>query len=233
MTVSRARKMATRPPGHSQPEASPPATPAIAASGWPGQADLKRQLWWQMGVAALLILAALAALLLLDYLNMADEEMPAAPRFTQPVPVRKPPPPEKAAAPPAETPPLVPLVAEPQASGAALEKGLPSVELSSSPSGQANLAAAAGEESAPAVEPLAVPAARLLSGYVVQSGVLPDVRQAEALQARFVAEGIPASMELRLQLGPFRTRAEAEAARRKIKGLGIDGLITVGKVSRP
>ncbi len=187
-----------------------------------------------MGVAALLILAALAALLLLDYLNMADEEMPVAPRFTQPVPVRKPPLTEKAAAPPAETPPLVPLVAEPQASGAALEKGLPSVELSSSsPSSQATLAAAAGEESAPAVEPLAVPAARLLSGYVVQSGVLPDVRQAEALQARFVAEGIPASMELRLQLGPFRTRAEAEAARRKIKGLGIDGLITVGKVSRP
>jgi cell division protein FtsN len=47
-------------------------------------------------------------------------------------------------------------------------------------------------------------------GYVVQSGVVPDVRQAEAMQAKFAAEGIPVSIEVRLQLGPFRTRAEAE-----------------------
>jgi len=74
---------------------------------------------------------------------------------------------------------------------------------------------------------------RLLAGLVVQSGIVPDVRQAEAIQAKFAAEGIPASIEVRLQLGPFRTRAEAEVARQKIKGVGIDGLITVGKVSKP
>ncbi|KFB69146.1 MAG: cell division protein FtsN [Candidatus Accumulibacter vicinus] len=224
--------MAKRPANNLSPASPALAAPAAVTPGWlGGQADLKRQLWRQMAVAALLIVAALVMLIVLDYLSSQEEEMAAGPQFTQPVPVRKPPPSVDTRPSPAEKPPLEPLAAGPQASGAALEKWLP-VEPSSPEISPGN-AAAAAKAGAPPVEPLATPMPRLLAGIVVQSGIVPDVRQAEAMQARFVAEGIPASIEVRLQLGPFRTRAEAEVARQKIKGLGIDGLITVGKVSRP
>lgn len=224
--------MAKRPADHLSPASSALAAPAAVPPGWlGGQADLKRQLWRQMAVAAFLIVAALVTLIVLDYLSSQEEEMAAGPQFTQPVPVRKPSPSVETTPSPSELPPLEPRAAGPQAGGAALEKWLP-VEPSppASPPGDA---AAAATASAPPVEPLATPMPRLLAGLVVQSGVVPDVRQAEAMQAKFAAEGIPASIEVRLQLGPFRTRAEAEVARQKIKGVGIDGLITVGKVSKP
>ncbi len=208
------------------------AAPAVVTPVWLGQADLKRQLWRQMAVAALLIVAALVTLIVLDYPSSQEEEMAVGPQFTQPVPVRRPSPPVEATPSPAETPPFEPLAAGPQASGAALERWLPPAEPSSPASPPGDVAAAA-KAGAPPVEPFATPMPRLLAGLVVQSGIVPDVRQAEAMQAKFAAEGIPASIEVRLQLGPFKTRAEAEVARQKIKGLGVDGLITVGKVSRP
>lgn len=223
--------MAKRPANNLPPASPALAAPAAVPPGWLGQADLKRQLWRQMAVAALLIIAALVTLIVLDYLSSQEEEMAAGPQFTQPVPVRKPSPAVEATPSPAEPPPLEPRAAGPQAGGAALEKWLPAEP--SSPASPPGNAAAAAKAGAPPAEPLATPMPRLLAGIVVQSGIVPDVRQAEAMHAKFVAEGIPASIEVRLQLGPFRTRAEAEVARQKIKGLGIDGLITVGKVSKP
>jgi cell division protein FtsN len=47
------------------------------------------------------------------------------------------------------------------------------------------------------------------------------------------ADGIPASIETRLQLGPFKTRAEADAARRKMLALGIDTLLVMRKGGKP
>lgn len=82
-------------------------------------------------------------------------------------------------------------------------------------------------ESPPAV------AVRLVSGYIVQSGLFSDLALAEEWQARLAREGIPSTLEARLQIGPFKNRAEAEAARRKAKKLGIDAPATVRKVGKP
>jgi DedD protein len=83
------------------------------------------------------------------------------------------------------------------------------------------------------VEPPPAVAVRLVSGYIVQSGLFSDLALAEEWQARLAQEGIPATLEARLQIGPFKNRAEAEAARRKLKKLGIDTPSTVRKVGKP
>ncbi len=62
---------------------------------------------------------------------------------------------------------------------------------------------------------------RLFSGYALQAGVFADPRRAEELHARLVLEGIPSTIEARVQVGPFKSREEAEAARVKMKALGI------------
>lgn len=70
---------------------------------------------------------------------------------------------------------------------------------------------------------------KLLSGFAVQAGVFSDPRRAEELQARLMQEGIPATIEARVEVGPFKTRAEAEAARTKMKALGIDTVLLLPK----
>jgi cell division protein FtsN len=65
---------------------------------------------------------------------------------------------------------------------------------------------------------------RLLSGYTLQAGVFADPRRAEDVQAKLVREGIPASLETRVLVGPFKNRKEAESARVKMKALGIEAL---------
>lgn len=64
--------------------------------------------------------------------------------------------------------------------------------------------------------------------FEVQLGVFSDPENAKQLQAKLAAAGIPAHLETRLQVGPFQNRAEADAARDKIKALGINSVI-VGK----
>lgn len=70
---------------------------------------------------------------------------------------------------------------------------------------------------------------KLLSGFAVQAGVFSDPRRAEELQARLLQEGIPSSIEARVEVGPFKTRAEAQAAREKMKALGIDTVLLLPK----
>lgn len=82
----------------------------------------------------------------------------------------------------------------------------------------------------PTVPPPAPP--RLFSGYAVQAGVFADAQHAEELRARLTLNGIPSTMEARVQVGPFKTREEAEAARQKLKAMGIDGLLLPPKGSK-
>ena len=42
-------------------------------------------------------------------------------------------------------------------------------------------------------------------------------------------EGIPATIEARVQVGPFKTQAEADAARARMKELGIDSVMLMPK----
>lgn len=66
---------------------------------------------------------------------------------------------------------------------------------------------------------------RLFSGFAVQAGVFADAQHAEELRAKLTLNGIPSTLEARVQVGPFKTREEAEAARQKLKSLGIDGIL--------
>ena len=78
---------------------------------------------------------------------------------------------------------------------------------------------------AAAESPTPTPAspAKLLSGYTVQAGgTFSDPKQAESVYDRLTQEGIPAALETRVLIGPFRTRAEAESARARLKTMGIE-----------
>ena len=64
-----------------------------------------------------------------------------------------------------------------------------------------------------------------MSGYALQAGVFSDTQHAEELHARLTREGIPSSIEARVQVGPFKSKAEAEATRKKLNALGIDSVL--------
>jgi DedD protein len=66
---------------------------------------------------------------------------------------------------------------------------------------------------------------RLYSGFALQAGVFADPRRAEELHAKLTLEGIPSTIEARVQVGPFKTKEEAEVVREKMKNLGIDAVM--------
>ena len=83
----------------------------------------------------------------------------------------------------------------------------------------AGLAHTAAEPSAPTP----VSTDKPLPGYTVQAGsTFFDPKQAEAIYTKLAQEGIPVMLETRVLVGPFRTRAEADSARARMRALGID-----------
>lgn len=189
------------------------------------------------------------------YSAQPEPEVTPPPQFTEPVPVAKkmvtqpvtPPVAAPEVVAPTETKPV-----EPEATSAPVDKRAPRVDtppppvVAAQPSVPLKPAApvhsaspVSTEASAPptptppapsesAVSPTtpAVPTPpRLFSGYALQAGVFADPRRAEELQARLVEAGIPATIEARVQVGPFKTRAEANAARAKLNALGIESVL--------
>ena len=69
------------------------------------------------------------------------------------------------------------------------------------------------------------PPPRMLSGYSLQAGVFSDPHLAEELHAKLTRNGIPSTLETRVQLGPFKSRAEAEAVHAKLKALDVDAVL--------
>ena len=67
--------------------------------------------------------------------------------------------------------------------------------------------------------------------FALQMGVFNTLANAEDLRAKLELHGIPATIEARVHAGPFASREEADAARIKLKELGLDGglLITMKK----
>ncbi len=98
---------------------------------------------------------------------------------------------------------------------------------------------AAAEDAAPAATgtaaangsapPPAVAAGKPGPGFVVQLGMFTSVDNAVALQNRLREQGVPVFLETRVIVGPFRDRAEADAAQRKLKELGVAGVIAQRK----
>ncbi|MDP2171989.1 MAG: SPOR domain-containing protein [Rhodocyclaceae bacterium] len=74
---------------------------------------------------------------------------------------------------------------------------------------------------APASRPL-TQAGETAHRFLVQVGVFSNHANAEELVARLQQAGIPAQIESRVQVGPFASRAEVDAARAKLKSLGMD-----------
>ena len=66
---------------------------------------------------------------------------------------------------------------------------------------------------------------RLFSGFVLQAGGFSSAQRAEELHARLTLSGVPSTLETRVQVGPFRTRQEAEAAQAKLKELGVETIL--------
>ena len=213
---------------------------------------IKRKLAWRMGIAGLTIVGLLSGLALFDLFNEAqNESVPGGAQFTEPVPVQKklPTQPLTPAEPSSEIPKGENKAAEPESTAAPVDKSAPPLEPPPRPEVAAQpvlprasqpvpLAPARPAESratpARTAPPLAVGqpqpiAPRLFAGYALQAGVFADPRRAEELHARLTLEGIPSTIEARVQVGPFKSREEAEAAREKLKTLGIDSVMLMPK----
>ena len=75
-------------------------------------------------------------------------------------------------------------------------------------------------------------APRLFSGFMLQAGVFASTQRAEELYAKLQLNGIPASIESRVTVGPFKTRQEADAARLKMQSLGMAPVLLAPKGGR-
>ncbi len=61
--------------------------------------------------------------------------------------------------------------------------------------------------------------------FVVQVGVFTDMENAKQLQAKLAEHGIPSHTETKLQVGPFASKTEADAAQAKLKAIGMGAVI--------
>ena len=75
--------------------------------------------------------------------------------------------------------------------------------------------------------------ARLFSGFSLQAGVFANTQRAEELHAKLTLSGLPSTLETRVQVGPFRSRQEAEAAQEKLRELGVETVLLAPKSGRP
>ncbi len=127
------------------------------------------------------------------------------------------------AAPEPPTPEAVPSIkriAEPEESASPstpITKQASPIPIKPAATKQAATAAASAPIQRPVTQGTA-PASR----FVLQMGVFNSLDNAQELLAKLQKNGVPAQIEARVQVGPFKTRAEADATRSKLKALGLD-----------
>ncbi len=81
-------------------------------------------------------------------------------------------------------------------------------------------------QSMPIAAPLPYPTAQHTpNGYTVQAGVFMHAQNADKLLSQLKTAGIPAYAETRVQIGPFKDKASADAAAAKLKRMGIDPIV--------
>ncbi|MDR0234205.1 MAG: SPOR domain-containing protein [Zoogloeaceae bacterium] len=143
-------------------------------------------------------------------------------------PVAQPPQTRPAARPPVATrpsPPAVPPFPLPPTPGVVPPEFTAPLPPSETPAPLPPLVQPTPQNRLPAVRPQPVTPLRIFSGYLVQAGVFTNVQRAEEIHAKLTLHGIPSTLETRVQVGPFKTQAEAEAAHKKMRELGIEGVI--------
>jgi cell division protein FtsN len=117
-------------------------------------------------------------------------------------------------------PPVVALPVKPDAAREIARTVPESTRLATAPVAHAQ-AQQAPVQHAPASRPL-TQAAETVRHFLVQVGVFSNHANAEELVSKLHEAGIPAQIESRVQVGPFVSRAEADAARAKLKAMGLD-----------
>jgi len=203
--------------------AKPVADDAVDSARVDQAAHLRRRTRRRLiGAAALLLAAVIVLPLVLDpsprplpdsvAIDIPGDKTPFVPRLSQPAPAAAPAPPAKPAAPAKQSEPSAPAVA----TVAVPDKSAP-----------VNVSPPA---SAPASTPVG-------AQFVLQAAALASESAARDLVARLKKAGFAPYTEkistqngdrIRVRLGPFATREDAEQARAKLKALGIQAGVVSG-----
>ena len=209
--------------------------------------ELRNTLLRRLAMAGVLVAILLGVLAFFDHLSSVPEES-ETPVFTAPVPVappkevsqpvtpaeNRPEAPPDAAAATAEAPPPPVVEAKPTAEAGSTAQSAPAghrpATASATPPSPVAEATAPPQPLAPPATPASAPvkppaAPRLSPGFVLQAGVFSNPQLAEELHAKLTLNGVPSSIETRVQVGPFRTRQEAEAAQARLKEQGIQTIL--------
>lgn len=142
------------------------------------------------------------------------------------------PPPEQSAPAPVAPPPAIPAPSVP--ARVASKPGAPVRPAASeavpvpAPAPVVPRASSAPAVPAPGTPPpptSAPPAPSAPKGFTVQLGVFGDTDNALALHRRLQQAGVGSRIETRLFLGPFATRAEADAALAKMRKMGVQAVV--------
>ncbi len=214
-----------------------------------GDEALRRSLLKRVGVAAVLVVALLAALMLFDGQSGRDEQRVApVARVEPPVkPIEQPTEPavvdvveqaDVAAVPEDTETPISrpraderPLTMPARAQNAAMRPAEPAA--TPKPDAVRDIARAVPPKEVATMPTASRPIAQATESsrhFQLQMGVFNNLANAEELKARLEAAGVPAHIEARVQVGPFASRREAEQAREKLKSLGMEpGLIVAAR----
>lgn len=117
------------------------------------------------------------------------------------------------------------------APGKAAPTSTPAKAIATAPVTPAIAPAATAPQRAPppapvTISPLPYPAPQQTAqGYIVQAGVFLQTPKAENYLLQLKTAGIPAYIESRVQIGPFKDKATAEAAVQKLRQLGIEPVV--------
>ncbi len=169
-----------------------------------------------MLIAGVMILLLLILLAFVDAVNAPEEHGHEVPRFSETVPVRKREmvQPVKESAVVDEEAPAPPEPAEPEESALPVDRTVTTAGHGAAPAGRS--------AQQPSASPRTDVAPRTAGSYSFDVGSFTQVGDAEHVAARLAAEGFAVRLETHVRVGPFRTRADAEAARRRLKSLGVE-----------
>jgi DedD protein len=213
-----------------------------AADGLPAEDDdaLRKRLLSRIAVAGVAIVGLLGGLAVYDSINKPQVPVmppmaaaPAEPPVVEEKPAEEKSTPDEAepAATAAPTEEVVPERSETAFAPPPAEKPMKMAKPLTAPAtarratmkpSEPAATAATPERTAPAHAPASRPLARAAETARRFLGVFGNHANAEELVTKLQAAGIPAQIESHVQVGPFASRAEADAARAKLKSLGID-----------
>lgn len=176
---------------------------------------LRRRLIKRIALAGVAIAALLGGLALIDRMYSApasSSEPPASAAAAMPLSVATtlPEPPQPQAV------PSIKISAAPEAGPSS---SAPVPRQFHPPAKPAQVKQAAAKPASPHPSPQGAQSER---HFVLQMGVFNNVDNALELFARLRKNDVPAQIEARVQVGPFKTRAEADETRAKLKAMGLD-----------